>query len=74
MQYWFNTVTRQVEAHDDPRRARSQDLLGPYPTHQEAEQALDTAAQRTAAWDDEDRAEQEWRTGDRDDQGGGVTG
>lgn len=64
MQYWFNTRTQQVESHDDDGRARSADLLGPYGSQQEAEQALETAAARTAAWDEADKAEDEWRTGD----------
>ncbi|MFK5583840.1 methionine aminopeptidase [Serinicoccus sp. LYQ131] len=64
MQYWFNTRTQQVEAHDDPARARSADLLGPYGSQQEAAQALETAAARTAAWDEAEKAEDEWRTGD----------
>lgn len=64
MPYWFNTRTQQVEAADDPDRARIADLMGPYATEDEARQAFATAADRTAAWDDEDRAEREWRTGD----------
>lgn len=64
MQYWFNTTTGQVEAHDDPARAKSAHLLGPYSSQEEAAQALEIAAAKTAAWDEEDRAEQEWKTGD----------
>ncbi|MGC5586083.1 hypothetical protein ACQE98_14495 [Ornithinimicrobium sp. W1679] len=64
MQYWFNTRTGQVEAGDDPERARSHDLLGPYATEEEASRALDIAAERTARWDEEEAAEDEWRTGD----------
>lgn len=65
-QYWYNTKTGQVEAGDDPARARSIDLLGPYATEDEASRALETAAARTEAWDEEERAEEEWRTGDAD--------
>lgn len=68
-QYWFNTKTRQVEAGDDPGRARSHDLLGPYATEEEASRALEIAAARTEAWDEEDRAEDEWRIGDADASG-----
>ncbi|MFB9730603.1 MULTISPECIES: hypothetical protein [Ornithinimicrobium] len=64
MQYWFNTRTRQVEAADDPERARSHDLLGPYETEEEASRALEIAAERTARWDEEEAAEDAWRTGD----------
>lgn len=64
MQYWYNTRSGQVEASDDPKRARSADLLGPYSSEEEASRALEIAAERTAAWDEEDRAEDEWRSGD----------
>lgn len=66
MQYWFNTRTRSVEADNDPERARSQDLLGPYPTREDAESALEAAAARTEAWEEEERAERERATGDPD--------
>ena len=36
------------------------DRLGPYDTREEAGRALQTAAERTAAWDAEDRR---WRDG-----------
>lgn len=64
MEYWFNTRTGGVEAHDDPARARSADLMGPYASEDEASRALETAAARTASWDEEERKEREWRTGD----------
>lgn len=64
MPFWFNTKTHQVETHDDPARARSADLMGPYDSEAEAARAYEIAAQRTARWDEEDRAEQEWATGD----------
>lgn len=64
MQYWFNTKSGQVEASDDPARARSSDLLGPYESEADAARALELAAERTARWDEEDRAEDEWATGD----------
>ena len=38
--------------------------MGPYPSEDEAARALETAAARTAAWDEEERKEREWRTGD----------
>lgn len=71
MPYWFNLKTRQVEAHDDPERARSAELMGPYDSREAAEQALETARQRTEAWDEEDRKEAELAGKDGDaDQGG----
>lgn len=66
MQYWFNLITKQVERHDDPERARGGDLMGPYATEEEAAAALETAARRTEDWDAQDRAEDEWQTGDPD--------
>ena len=52
-QFFFNTRTNQVEELED--KSQSKDLLGPYPTRQEAEQALQTARRRTETWDEEDR-------------------
>jgi hypothetical protein len=68
-EYWYNTKTGRVEASEDPERARSADLMGPYSSEDEASRALEIAAQRTAAWDEEDRAEDEWRSGDADRSG-----
>jgi hypothetical protein len=64
MQYWFNISTREVEEHDDPGRARADSLMGPYETREEAQAALDKAAQRTEAWDEQDRADAAWESGD----------
>ena len=66
MSYWFNVKTGKVEAHDDPARARIEDLLGPYATEEEAGRAYDIAAERTATWDEDERAEDEWGSGDAD--------
>lgn len=65
MPYFFNVATGKVEELNDPERARAQDLLGPYPNRAAAEAALATARARSEAWDEEDRREEEWRTGDR---------
>jgi hypothetical protein len=64
MPYWFNIRTHKVEAHDDPERARADDLMGPYETEAEAEAALEKARQRTEQWEEEERREREWETGD----------
>jgi len=61
-QFWFNTVTGKVET--DENKGQSKDLLGPYATEADAAQALDTARQRTEAWDEEDRR---WNKGDEDE-------
>lgn len=55
-EYYFNTRTGQVEQVTD--KGQGKDLLGPYASREEAEQALATANQRTEEWDREDR---EWR-------------
>lgn len=57
--YFFNTRTGAVEELET--KSQSKDLLGPYASREEAEQALSTAAKRTEDWDREDR---EWRDED----------
>ena len=57
--YFFNTRTGAVEQLET--KSQSKDLLGPYATRAEAEQALSTAAKRTEDWDRKDR---EWRDED----------
>ncbi|GGG63272.1 hypothetical protein GCM10011374_28290 [Kocuria dechangensis] len=55
-EFWFNTYTHQVEEgpQSDYRK-----LLGPYATREEAQRALQIAAERSKKWDDEDRAYEE---------------
>jgi hypothetical protein len=50
-QYWYNTSTHEVE---EGHRSSWQNLMGPYPTREAAEQALSKAAARTQAWDEQD--------------------
>ncbi len=57
MAYWYNITTGAVE--DDANHSRKDDLMGPYQTREEAAAALETARQRTEAWDVEDRRERE---------------
>ncbi len=52
-QFWFNTRTGKVETDED--KSQGKDLLGPYPTEEEAAHALEIARARTEAWDEEDR-------------------
>lgn len=52
-QYWYNLYTKRVE--EDPKDDYRQ-LLGPYPTREEAERALEHAARNTKRWEDEDAA------------------
>ncbi|MCC9145055.1 MULTISPECIES: SPOR domain-containing protein [unclassified Arthrobacter] len=50
--FWFNVVTHQVE--EGPQSDWTK-LLGPYPTREEAELALQKVQARNKAWDaDED--------------------
>ncbi|MEK4241202.1 MULTISPECIES: methionine aminopeptidase [Janibacter] len=62
MAYWFNIETQQVETDDN--RSQGEDVMGPYETEAEAAAALATARAKTEAWDEEDRKEREWQTGD----------
>ena len=58
MKYWYNIGTGQVE--EDSETARKDDLLGPYATREEAQNALQHARENTERWDEEDRREREW--------------
>lgn len=47
-EFWFCLNHHRVEG---PEGCRNQDRLGPYATEAEAARALETAAERTEAWD-----------------------
>lgn len=53
MSFWYNVDTGQVE--NDENRSRGEQVLGPYATEAEAQQALDRARANTEKWDEEDR-------------------
>ncbi|MBW3086422.1 hypothetical protein KEM60_02640 [Austwickia sp. TVS 96-490-7B] len=53
MAYWYNINTGQVE--EDGHTSRKENLMGPYPTIEQATAALDRAKERTQAWDEEDQ-------------------
>ncbi len=55
-QFWYNLSTGQVE--EATHKGQGKDVLGPYPTREAAQQALETARNRTEQWDEEDRR---WR-------------
>lgn len=55
VEYFFNVRTKMVEKG---RVSSWEDLMGPYPTRDEAQEALENAAKRSQAWDDED---DDWR-------------
>ena len=54
-QYYYNVRTGAVEKVE--RKGQAKDLMGPYPTHEAAAAALETARSRTDAWDREDAEE-----------------
>lgn len=62
MAYWYNVARGRVE--DDSNKSKGEDLLGPYETYADAEQALQHAADNTERWDDEDRR---WNQGDAEE-------
>ena len=48
-QWWFNTKLMRVEPWDTPTPGK--DLLGPYPTREEAERALEKVRERNWEYD-----------------------
>ncbi|NOW00269.1 SPOR domain-containing protein [Isoptericola chiayiensis] len=56
--FWFNTRTGQVE--ESGEKSSWTHLMGPYPTREAAEHALDTAERRNDDWESED---EDWRKG-----------
>lgn len=57
MAFWFNTRTNSVETDDN--RGRDEEVMGPYPTEEAARNAYSTAAAKTEAWDEAEKAEHE---------------
>jgi hypothetical protein len=57
-QYWYNTKTGQVETSSD--KSAWTNLMGPYPTREAAQNALETASGRNQDWESED---EDWRKG-----------
>lgn len=53
MQYWYNVDSGQVESDDS--KSQGAHLLGPYASQDEAVHALQSARERTEAWDAQDR-------------------
>jgi hypothetical protein len=62
MAYWYNVSSGQVETDDN--KSQGEDLMGPYPSEAEAANALQTARERTEAWD---AADKEWEEGQSED-------
>jgi hypothetical protein len=63
-EYWFNTKSRQVE---EGHQSDWQNLMGPYPTREQAERALETAKANTEKWDREDAEWQDRTWSDSED-------
>ncbi|MDP9800196.1 hypothetical protein J2S49_000272 [Arcanobacterium wilhelmae] len=57
--YWFNITTHEV-AQGEISPWHSTETMGPYPSADAARAALETAAARTAAQDEEEAREAEW--------------
>lgn len=57
VEYYFNVRTGEVE---EGKRSNPAGLLGPYPTREEAEQALAKVEQRNEAWDEMDEEDDDW--------------
>ena len=58
MAYWYDVEKKKVVESD--RSMFHGKLMGPYDTEEQARNALQTAAERTAQWDKEDK---EWNEG-----------
>lgn len=52
MEFWYNLTTREVEV--GPQSDYSQ-LMGPYSSREDAQRALQTAAENTQRWDENER-------------------
>lgn len=52
MEFWYNLKTREVEV--GPQSDYSQ-LMGPYASREDAQRALQTAAENTQRWDESER-------------------
>ena len=61
-QFWFNLKTGKVQTNYD--KGQGKNLMGPYPTAEQARNALSAAKERTKTWDEQDRR---WREGDHED-------
>ena len=56
-EYWFNTKTNEVEIG---KQSLSLDRLGPFPTFEEARDALEIIARRAEALRKEDESSEDW--------------
>ncbi|GAA3771128.1 hypothetical protein GCM10022240_24140 [Microbacterium kribbense] len=58
--FWYNLVTRQVERG---MQSPAVDRAGPFDTAEEAARAPEIIEERARKWREDDRAEDDWRTG-----------
>lgn len=56
-EWYYNTVTGKVELGPQSPMANR---LGPYPTKEAAEKALETARERNKHWDEQNRSWSMW--------------
>lgn len=56
-EFFYNIRTKQVE---EGRLSDWSDLMGPYPTREDAQRALETARENTERWDEEERRWKDW--------------
>ncbi|WP_261622900.1 SPOR domain-containing protein [Nesterenkonia marinintestina] len=54
-EYWYNVQTGQVE---EGQQSSWSKLLGPYPTREEAAQAMQQVRANNEAWDEADEADE----------------
>lgn len=55
MSYWYNVSKKLVETDED--RGPAAEVLGPFATRAEAQAALESARQRTEAWERDEQRE-----------------
>lgn len=55
-EFYYNLSTGSVE---EGRQSPGSELMGPYPSRAQAQQALTTAAARNEKWDEDDEAWEE---------------
>lgn len=55
--YWYNFRTREVEHGPE---SPAIDRAGPFETAEEAARAPEILRERTAAWEEDERREEEW--------------
>lgn len=60
VEYFYNLSSGQVE---EGRQSHGNDLMGPYPTREAAQNAFGNAKARNEEWEDEDEKWEDWGEG-----------